>query len=219
MLRLGTLPDGSRGFDCNEPLTLATARKFVDAGYLFVVRYVARVSRQAHDLSAPELMNVLLAGLSVMVVQHVARPGWMASMDLGTAYGRQAAIEARACGYPKGGTLWCDLEEVGNDAGHVIAYGNAWYDQVAGNGYEPGLYFGYGDVLTGVQLYRDLKFRRYWSAYNANAEQYPIVRGAQMRQRSYPRLERRVPGVSFEYQEDIIQADKLGGSPILLIPY
>ena len=215
---IGTLPAGTKGFDCNTTVSQATARKFYDAGYRFVVRYVPRVVRASYDISAPELVDILLGGLAVMLVQHVANPRWKATMDLGTAYGRVAAQEARAAGYPRGCTLWCDLEEASGTHQDVIDYCNAWYDQVVAAGYEPGLYVGYGCVLSADELYKKLRFRRYWSAYNLDADRVPAVRGVQLRQLEYPAPVRRVPGILFEYDEDIIKADRFGDTPILLIP-
>lgn len=217
-MRIGTLPDGTKGFDCNEPVSLSQARAFYGAGYRFVVRYVPRVTPKLHDITARELVNVLLGGLGVMIVQHVANPGWKATHSLGTAYGNVAAEEAKRAGYPTGCVLWCDLEEVTGSHAEVIDYCNAWYDQVTAHGFEAGLYVGYGAVLTAEELYRKLRFRRYWSAYNLNADRVPAVRGVQMRQKAYPPPSQRVPGIPFQYDENIIKADAFGDSPVMLLP-
>jgi hypothetical protein len=220
MLRIGTLPDGSKGFDANTRVTLDVARKFYNAGYRFAVRYVPRITRAAHDLSARETIDLLLAGLAVMPVQHVSMRGWLASASLGQSYGRTAAREADLAGIPQGVTVWCDLEEVSrsSQAADIIAYCNAWYDQVKASGYEPGLYVGYGARLTPAQLYYNLRFRRFWSAYNLNANEVPAVRGVQLVQKPYPKPADRVIGVPFEYDGDVLITDQLGSSPTLLIP-
>jgi hypothetical protein len=215
---ISTLPPGTLGFDCNTPVSQVVAHKFVSAGYRFIVRYVPRVTRASHDLSAAELMNLLLGGLGVMVVQHVSGAGWQASGVLGASYGITAAKEAHLCGYPAGATLWCDLEEVGNTGLSVIEFCNEWYKQVKDAGYEPGLYVGYKCGLTAVELYRKLHFQRYWSAYNLNTDHIPIVRGVQMKQHAYPPPSDRVGEVSFEYDENVILVDKLAGTPTLLLP-
>lgn len=217
-MKVGILPDGTRGFDCNEPVSQAQARKFLDAGYRFAVRYVPRVHQSVIDITAEEMVNILLGGLGVMLVQHVAQPGWKATEMLGASYGRVAVESAKLCGYPKGATIWCDLEEVASEPQFVIDYCNTWYDQVFGSDYEPGLYVGYGCVLTADQLYRKLRFRRYWSAYNLNVDHVPAVRGVQMKQGEYPAPPQRVRGIPFQYDTDVIKSDYFGDSPPLLLP-
>lgn len=196
------------------------AQRFRAAGYQFVVRYVRRSSRHDFDLSAVELQALLDVGLGVMVVQHVAAPGWSPTKALGASYGAVAAVEAWNCGYPKGATLWCDLEGVAESASpsEVIDYCNAWYVAAKQSGYEPGLYVGDSCGLTATELYRNLRYARYWSAYNLNRDNVPAVRGVQMRQKPYPPRERRVLDCPFEYDEDVIAADSLGGTPTLALP-
>lgn len=218
---LGKLPPKTQGIDCNARITPEVARRFYRAGYRFVVRYVRRAQQHSYDINAGEILSLLEAGLGVMIVQHVAMPGWMPSAALGAAYGGVAAGEAHAAGVPRGVTVWCDLEEVDPDAdaASVIGFCNAWYDRVLAAGYEPGLYVGYACGLTAQQLYRSLRFKLYWMAYNADADVVPIVRGSCMKQHAYPPPGLRVDGVPFEYDVDTITGDALGGSPTLLLPW
>lgn len=217
---VGELPENSRGFDCNTRVTAEIARKFQDAGYRFAVRYVRRSTRHEYDISTGELLGLLNAGLGVMLVQHVAAEGWHATGGLGLSYGAIAAEEARSVGYPPSAILWCDLEGVANDVDprDVIAFCNNWYDAVREAGYDAGLYVGYGCGLTADQLYYKLKFRRYWSAYNLNADSIPSVRGVCMKQGAYPRPTDRVPGVPFQYDTDLIVRDRFRNLPRLLLP-
>lgn len=219
-MKVGPLPDGAQGFDCNQRISPANAAAFWDAGYRFCVRYVRRATRHDYDLSVGELVTVLKAGLAVMVVQHVAAEGWHPTGSLGTSYGAIAAEESRTVGVPPATTVWCDLEGVAPDADprDVIAFCNAWFDAVKGAGYDPGLYVGYGCVLTGQQLYYKLKFRRYWSAYNLNKDSFPVVRGVCMRQGPYPRPADRVKGVPFEYDTDVVQKDGFNNLPSAILP-
>ena len=109
-----------------------------------------------------------------------------------------------------------------------------------GAGYDPGLYVGYGCILTSDQLYYKLKFRRYWGAYNLNTDSVPSVRGLCMWQGAYPpvltdaqyaeRLQRaqglsphkqphrRVPGVPFEYDVDVVERDAFNNLPTAILP-
>lgn len=216
--KLITAPDGLRGFDVNGPVAPDTAVKFRTAGYRFAVRYVRRVEPHPFDITAHEAQNILTAGLGLMLVQHVGKEGWSPTGAMGGSYGATAAHEAIGVGYPRGCILWCDLEGVSSAVGaqDVVNFCNAWHDYVAAAGYEPGLYVGYGARLSAQQLYSALKFKRYWSAYNLNADSFPAVRSVQMKQGAYPGP-RAVPGVAFEYDTDVCQADKLGGRVIMLV--
>lgn len=219
MPKLGSLPDGSRGFDCNTTVTPDLALAFAQHGYKFAVRYVRRSQKHDYDLTVGEIVTLLASGLGVMVVQHVAADGWVPSGRLGTSYGQVAAGEAHALGLPVGTHVWCDLEGVmpGTPAGEVIDFCNRWYDAVADAGYRPGLYVGWSAILTPIQLYRNLKFRSYWAAYNLDRDQEPITRGVQMRQFGARPLDR-PPGVAIDFDVNVIRADRMGGSPTLLLP-
>lgn len=240
---IGTLPAGSRGFDANTRITVPQARAFRGAGYKFAIRYVRRSTRHDYDITASELVGLLNAGLAVMIVQHVAAEGWSPTGELGAAYGAIAAQEAAAAGYPRRCTVWCDLEGTNPLAkvADVIAFCNAWFDKVREAGFDAGLYVGYGAGLNADQLYYKLKFRRYWSAYNLNADSVPSVRGVCMEQLAYPpqtasdrtvqkymakyqlshfdavSLATRVPGIPFEYDTDIITGDHFNNLPTLLL--
>jgi hypothetical protein len=216
---IGTLPAGSKGFDCNATVSPYTALKFAAAGYRFAVRYVRREQAHDFDVTPQEMVGLFKAGLAVMLVQHVAPPGWHPTGGLGRIYGETAAEEAGRAGASTGCTLWCDLEEVahGTDRRDVIAYCNNWFDQVRKAGYDPGLYVGYRCGLTADDLYRQTKFQRYWAAYNLDKPNYPAVRGVQMRQYEATTVDH-VSGVSFEFDVNIIGRDAMGGTPALMMP-
>lgn len=218
---VGYLPPGSKGFDCNARVTPAVAGKFRDAGYRFVMRYVRRAQQNSFDLTAGEVLGILDAGIGVGIVQHVGKPGWMPTATLGAQYGEVAAMEAQAAGVPHGVTLWCDLEEVDPraDVRSVIGYCNAWYSRVLSIGYVPGLYVGYRSGLSAHDLYWKLRFALFWRAYNLDTDKVPLVRGVCMRQLPYPPPSNRVPDVPFQYDEDVIVGDQLGGSPKFLLPW
>jgi len=114
-------------------------------------------------------------------------------------------------------TVWCDLEGVapGTLSQRVIDYCNGWHAAVSGAGYVPGLYVGYRAGLKPTQLYRALRFTHYWGAYNLNADQYPAVRGIQMKQ-SKAKASDRSAAINIDFQTDRVAADALGGRPTLL---
>jgi hypothetical protein len=218
---IGSLPDGTRGFDCNFALDAARARQFYDAGFRFVVRYVGRVQQKPNDLSVLETARLMRAGLSLMVVQHVkSAESWNPEGgELGTLYGRNAALLAEAAGYSYGATIWCDLEGVTTDTPTqtVVDYCNRWYDAVKAKGYEPGLYVGWHCGLSARDLYYKLRFARFWSAYNLNRAEYPAIRGVQMRQRECRPTDNSPVSPLSAIDVNVISADMLRSSPVLML--
>lgn len=185
-------------------------------GYTFVIRYVPRVTHHANDIAPEEVGIIRATGLGLMLVQHVEEPGWIPSSAKGGDYGDMATDEARRVGYAPGASLWLDLEGVAHNvpASIVIAYANRWYDRVFAAGYMPGVYVGDRCGLTATELYWRLKFRAYWSAYNLNADQFPVVRGAQLWQQT-PTAEDVPTGVGLVIDVDVVSGDALGGVPIM----
>jgi hypothetical protein len=205
---------GLKGFDTNTVLTAASAGEFAASGYAFCFRYLSRgAGQQPGDLSYNEAKTIMDAGLALGAVQHVSMPGWVPSATLGKEYGTNAANNAASIGLPKGLNLWMDLEGIasGTSAQTVIDYANAWYDAVAAAGYVPGIYVGANCILTGDQLYNDLKYQHYWKSLSRVPE-IPN-RGYQLIQSYTPDA---VCGVSID--TDTTQNDEQGGAILLLIP-
>ena len=213
-----TAVDGVRGFDTAETVTATTALAFRNAGFRFCVRYVRRDKPHASALKVSEAKALLSVGVGLMIVQYVeSETAWNPSAAKGTRNGGVAASECEKLGVPWGVTVWCDLEGVaaGTPSQRVIDYCNAWHEAVAAAGYVPGVYVGYHARLTPTQLYRSLRFTHYWAAYNLNVDQYPAVRGIQMKQsRSGPTD--RPAGTGLDFQIDTVGRDALGGRPTLL---
>ena len=189
-------PDGSRFFDCNAIVSPQAARVFRAAGYAGAIRYVGRHATASYDIGLREAEGILAAGLALQLVQHVQNPGWAPSKVLGLGYGTFAAQSAAAIGYVSGATIWCDLEGVlpGDHATETIEFCNAWLDQVGHAGFTPGLYVGYECGLNAVQLYSQLRFEHYWSAYNLNTDNIPAIRGVCMKQHT----EQTLAGIRFD---------------------
>lgn len=205
---------GLKGFDTNTVLDATKAACFASSGYSFCFRYLSRgTSQQSGDLSYNEAKIILEAGLALGAVQHVSQAGWVPSGSLGTQYGTNAANNAASIGLPKGLNLWMDLEGIatGTSAQTVIAYSNAWYDAVSAAGYVPGIYVGANCILSGNQLYNDLKYQHYWKSLSRVPE-IPN-RGYQLIQSYTPDA---VCGVSID--SDTTQNDEQGGAILLLIP-
>jgi hypothetical protein len=204
-------PAGLLGFDVNGILSHAQAVNFKNAGYAFCVRYLPRTAALvAGNLTNQEALGIVQAGLALMAVQHVALPGWAPTAALGTQYGSFAATYAQqTVGLPAGMNIWLDLEEpaANTPAADVIAYCQAWYTAVQSAGYVPGVYVGYGAILTAEQLYSKLSFQHYWRAYN----------GPQVATRGYQILQKTQKAVNgLEIDPNVTQNDNLGGTALWL---
>lgn len=212
------VPAGLRGFDANCTISPQAAKTFYDHGYRFAVRYLPRVVAKSSDLSAQEVSDLLEAGLGVMAVQHVeSASSWDPTATKGLQYGLVAVREAFRVGLLPGTTVWLDLEGVsaGTPAQIVIDYCNDWYTAVSAAGFLPGLYVGWHCGLNAADLYSKIRFARYWSAYNLDADEYPARRGVCMQQH-----ERRAadipPTMGFEFDVNTTQRDALGCLPTML---
>lgn len=211
--------DGLKGFDANSVITPDIAKAFHAHGYRFAVRYVSRVNpRHSYDLTPVEIQTILNAGLGLMVVQHVeSAESWTPTPQKGAMYGLNAALRASMLGLPAGTMAWLDLEGVarGTPSSVIVEYCNAWHAAVSGEGYLPGIYVGWHCGLLADQLYHDLRFTRYWSAYNLNGNEYPAVRGVCMRQLAC-RAADKVPGVGIDFDVNVCRVDALGGRAMIL---
>jgi len=149
--RVVAAPPGVHGFDANSVLNRRICEVAKARGFEFCIRYVSRHDVQpAGDLSEAEANVVLSAGLSLMPVQHVAPENWSPSQALGISNGKNASKHARQIGFPEGVNVWLDLEGAKTSTPHetMIAYCNAWFAEVEGAGFVPGLYVGARAILT-----------------------------------------------------------------------
>jgi hypothetical protein len=200
-------PPGALGFDANTVLTARSAAGLRDAGFAFCIRYLSRgMGQQGGDLTTSEAGLILDAGLALMPVQHVQAAGWVPTEALGKSLGQSAAANANEVGFPGGVNVWMDLEGIHNatPAADVIAYGNAWCDEVAGAGYLPGVYVGASAILSGDQLYWQLKTKHYWKS-GSTVPDIP--------HRGYQLIQRIVHGdiiAGVEIDRDVTQTDLLG---------
>jgi hypothetical protein len=201
------------GFDVNQQLLPGEALAFKNAGYDFCIRYLPRAADLiAGNLTNIELEKVLLEeGLCVMAVQHCPEPGWSPSDPLGSKYGNFAAQYAESIGYPKGASIYLDLETPSSaaTAQDCIDYVHSWVAAVESVGYLAALYIGYGVPLTPKQLY-DLPVKSYWSAYNY--DDGVATRGFQIVQH----IQKTLNEITFD--PNTIKVDDLGDLPIWVSP-
>lgn len=178
-------PPRQRGFDTDTKITPAQAQKFRDVGYRFCIRYLSLSGEERPtDLSRQEVMDILDAGLALMAVQHVQHSGWTPSGALGKTNGRYAAAHAAHLGLLPRMNIWLDLEGVDHRASatQVIDYCQHWYEAVKIAGFEPGLYVGADNRLSGSDLYYHLSFQHYWRSMSEVPEVYQ--RGYQLFQQA-----------------------------------
>jgi glycoside hydrolase-like protein len=207
-------PAGAQGFDTDTVVSAQQAQQLRGAGFMFCVRYLSRAEGESSaDLTPAEAGRILDAGLALMPIQHVARRGWVPTTELGTTYGKAAAANATAVGFPPGLNVWLDLEGVlGAVASEeVIRYCNAWFFEVESAGFVPGLYVGAEAILTGDELYWRLRAKHYWRS----ASRVPPIphRGYQMFQALAPSP---VTGISID--RDVTKDDGFGEAVLWLAP-
>jgi hypothetical protein len=161
-------PPGIIGFDLDTKLNRVTAKQFYAHGYRFCLRYITRASdvESPNDLTEAEAIDILDAGLALMAVQHFPGEGWRPTADLGRIYGRNAAANAGQAGLPEGINVFLDLEGIasGTPSEDVIAFCNAWFSEVETVGYVSGVYVGANAILSGDELYWDLRTKHYWKS-------------------------------------------------------
>lgn len=148
---------GALGADTIQPITTrAVADALRGAHVDYIVRYLG-------SLSSPEIDVILQSSLAVMPVTYSRSSGWQPSGDLGALDAKHHVAECDAIGIPKGATVWLDLEGPGGHAQDVIDHVTNWANIVRGSGYDPGLYCGWGTLLTSEELYQ-LPVDRYWKS-------------------------------------------------------
>jgi Domain of unknown function (DUF1906) len=203
---------GMQGADINTVLSDSQCGALKAAGLDFVLRYAPRqLDTFRYNLTNPEMLRVLNAGLALMVVQHVSPDNWEPTAELGKAYGEYFAQYCqKTVRLPTGISGWLDLEMVkpGTPIADIIEYCIEWYNAVSAAGYIPGLYVGYQAGLTPDELYSKLPFKAYWKAYNY--DDGVSTRGFTMIQHT----QKEIAGIMVD--PDTIQTDILGGLPFLL---
>lgn len=173
-MKVISVPDGVLGFDCYEPLTLSALDVLARATYggetfHFIVRYT-------ETLTIPERDNILDREFGLMTVGVAPDDSMHApSADFGTRDGLRAVAKLLALGILPGVTHSGDTEGTPTATKEqIIAYENALYDELVKHP-EPSMYDGWGDPLNAAELYKDLKFTRYWAASPKTTA--PAVRG------------------------------------------
>ena len=176
-----------------------------------VENYAGR-TQPVGDLSGAEANVILGAGLALMPVQHVAPENWSPSQALGTRNGKNAAKHVQQIGFPEGVNVWLDLEGAKTSTPHetMIAYCNAWFAEVEGAGFVPGVYVGAKAILTGNELFWRLTTKHYWKS----GSRVPDIphRGYQLVQ-SIIRNDK-IDGVAID--RNLTKSDNFGGSVLWL---
>lgn len=204
-----------KGFDTPARMTPKLVKAFVDDGYKFVMRYVARkwwTSEEAYhggwlyQISYDEARIITDGGLGLGIVQSFAN--CELTREHGNLIGTIAVANLLKVGITDRVHLFCDLEHKSAFAEPMIEYLNGWSEAVHPY-FRCGLYVGY-EGLSGSQLYKLPRFNSYW----ASAMKYiktPDPRGYCMRQG----YEDKVHGIGIDPDE--LTGDKFGHSPYFLM--
>lgn len=208
-------PAGLKLFDTVSPLTTTSAKQFFDKGYRGVARYIPRLMPTRNDLTKSEIQQIFAGGLAVLPTQHVEPGEWSPTDEKARDYGKTAALWCQLITVPKGVHVVLDLESLAPNTpkAQVISYCNVWYDIVARAGYLPMIYLGWQIILDAHDAYTQLKFDRYWGAYNVDI--VPATRGFCLKQHSATPNDT-IPGYAIDV--DLVTRDALGGLPILFAP-
>ena len=141
-------PFPALGADCITVLDAGRCQGLKDAGLKYVVRYLG-------SLTAGELSVILASGLLCSIVTYAD------SFDGPTTIRALGALWI-----PKGVTVYLDLESTSQSVSAVTASVNNWASHVSASGWQPGLYVGADQPLSGAQLYT-LGVVRYWESMSA----------------------------------------------------
>jgi hypothetical protein len=204
-------PAGVIGFDTTDVLNAVSAKNYLNKGYKFCVRYIGRSPGTSEfvDISQSEAQTIVDAGLALAVVQHPLAAGWEPTVGMGSEFGNYAGLAAGEAGLLAGMNVWLDLEGVndGVSSSDVIAYCNAWFEEVEKLGFESGVYIGAAPGLTADQLYWDLKTKHYWKGGSSATAGVPDDipnRGYQLIQRISD------PGTPSEFDSNVTRTDAFG---------
>lgn len=108
--------------------------------------------RYGSDLGLPERDVLLGEGRTVVLVQHVERPGWNATAADGDLHGQEAVVWATRLEYPASAHIALDMEGLANAGQAVMAYVRAWAARVKAAGWRVCVYVGYCAGLGVAQL-------------------------------------------------------------------
>jgi hypothetical protein len=213
--RASPIVDGTVGCDITQPLNQESAAQYYNSSFRFIIRYIGRGDGSANytDLTEFEADTIITAGLALGVIQHPLGSGWMPSQELGTQFGAAAAAAAAAAGLPAGVTVWLDLEGVaeGAAAQDVIAYCNAWFEQVESLGYVSGIYIGASPGISADQLYWNLHTKSYWKGGSSAGSGVPD----EIPNRGYQLIQQiENPGTDDAFDRDVVRTDNFGNQVI-----
>jgi hypothetical protein len=173
--------------DTATKLTASECKALKSAGVSGVWRYVFFGTPRPGDIDAAELQAILDAGLTLMLVQHVRMPGWIANAGIGKADGASAVRNAQAAGY-EGTALSLGLDMEGVGTGDAAGHARAWCQIVGDAGYSPVVYVGYDSQLTGPQLDSLPYSPRFWCDYAPLSSRPLPTRGYALHQQAQSTL-------------------------------
>lgn len=188
--------------------TRQQAGKLKAAGFIGCFAYVPLpYNDDSQDITAERLtMLVDDIGFEVGLVQHVRRGPWDCRAHSGANDGNVAAQDAAEAGYPAGGHIFVDWEDlvVGLPGGAAKEFLEAWAKSVLAAGYRAGMYCGFGDSMSPMDRYELHGIDSYWSDKSHRAV---AVRGCAVTQGA----EIDIGGVPID--NDTVQPDLLDETP------
>lgn len=128
-----------------------------------------------------EVGNALQGACFVVLYQGFYAAQWV-DPTIGTRRGQVAVSSAQFVDYPRGATIYLDVEDCGTaSAQTIIEWINNWADEIVEAGYEAGIYVGCGQPLDSYQLYYELPHvNHYWQTCSKKCRVAVAVRGYQV---------------------------------------
>ncbi|MGH9123881.1 MAG: DNRLRE domain-containing protein [Acidimicrobiales bacterium] len=196
------IPTGNTAFDKQgDDDSPATISCFVQAGR--TVNFVDIVSSN----DATEVSNAHAGGQYVVEWEGYVAADWADSAN-GTSRGQTAVSAAQQTSYPKGATLYLDLEDTGTASeGTIMTWVQNWATVVNGAGFQAGVYLGAPQPLTAADfntLDSSGAVVHVWLTYSTSAKlntnrRYQVLQSAPS------------PICTVNVDHDFVQQDNSGG--------
>ena len=204
---LARVPPGCRVVDTSSRTTSMLRAELRRLGYVGVVRTVPLPGNSPSlDISPEELDGILSDGMGSWWYQHPRYPGWRPGACDPEADALHAVQWAKAAGYVPGTHGFGDAEGMAaaTTEAEAILYYRAWTHVLISEGFSAGMYAGYDDALTAVDLYELPDVTAYWSDL---ANRRVAVRGTSVVQ------EAQITVLGVPFDPNSVRSDAKGETP------
>ena len=161
-----TIPAGLKGFDNIGTDTTSTLACLQNAGYTFDVINTTGTTWQN------EYTATTSVGMSAVLFQGYDPAAWQ-DVKQGTSRATTAVQKAQSVGYPRGSTIFLNLEETlnlgANGRQTMITWVNNWTKVVTAAGYRAGAYLGVNQISTAADIKAMTGLTAFWKSPSTSA--------------------------------------------------